>query len=90
MAEIVKVSCFPNEGTPVVIPGDPVAGDIVRVTTSTGAVIYERFSPAQAQQDPNTINGKAEFSASIKRRAEKLSRKGDYAAASYLLSKHGI
>lgn len=36
------------------------------------------------------LNGSDEFAASIKRRADKLSRKGDYAAASYLLSKHGL
>jgi len=36
------------------------------------------------------FNGSDEFAASIKRRANKLSRKGDYAAASYLLSKHGL
>ena len=46
MTEIVKVSCYPNEGTPQVIAGDPQAGDLVRITTSSGAVIYERFTPA--------------------------------------------
>jgi len=46
MTEIVKVSCYPNEGTPQVIAGDPQAGDLVRITTASGAVIYERFTPA--------------------------------------------
>lgn len=45
MTEIVKVSCFPNEGTPEVIEGSPSAGDIVRITTPAGAVIYERYTP---------------------------------------------
>lgn len=45
MTEIVKVSCFPNEGTPEVIDGTPSQGDIVRITTNTGAVIYERYTP---------------------------------------------
>jgi len=42
--------------------------------------------PAQ----PRAFDGSEEFIASIKRRAEKMSRKGDYAGASYLLSKHGL
>lgn len=45
MTTIVKVSCFPNEGTPEVIDGAPQAGDLVRITTTTGAVIYERYTP---------------------------------------------
>lgn len=45
MTSIVKVSCFPNEGTPEVIDGSPAAGDLVRITTPTGAVIYERYTP---------------------------------------------
>lgn len=45
MTTIVKVSCFPNEGTPQVIAGDPQQGDIVRITTGGGAVIYERYTP---------------------------------------------
>lgn len=36
------------------------------------------------------FNGSDEFAASIKRKADKLARKGDKAAASYLLSKHGL
>lgn len=43
--KIEKVSCFPNEGTPEVIPGDPQAGDLVRITTNTRAEIFERFTP---------------------------------------------
>lgn len=45
MTEVVKVSCFPNDGTPEVIEGSPVLGDIVRITTTTGAVIYETYTP---------------------------------------------
>ena len=52
MTTIVKVSCFPNEGDPQVIAGNPQAGDIVRITTSSGAVIYERYSPPQAPSNP--------------------------------------
>ena len=49
---IEKVSCFPNEGTPQVIPGDPQAGDIVRITTSHGCEIYERYTPPAAPPGP--------------------------------------
>lgn len=52
MTKIEKVSCFPNEGTPEVIPGDPQAGDLVRITTDNGAEIYERYTPPAAQADP--------------------------------------
>lgn len=52
MTEIVKVSCFPNEGTPEVIDGSPSAGDLVRITTPTGAVIYERYTPPSAPETP--------------------------------------
>lgn len=41
--EIVKVSCFPNEGTPQVIAGDPVTGDLVRVTDGD-RVQYYRYT----------------------------------------------
>jgi hypothetical protein len=41
---IEKVTCFPNEGTPEVIPGNPQQGHLVRITTDSGAVIYERFT----------------------------------------------
>jgi hypothetical protein len=52
MTTIVKVSCFPNEGTPEVIAGEPQAGDLVRITTSGGAVIYERYTPPAAPPSP--------------------------------------
>jgi hypothetical protein len=45
MAIIERVSCFPNEGEPEVIGGDPIAGDLVRITTDSGTVIYERYTP---------------------------------------------
>lgn len=47
---IVKVSCFPNQGTPEVIQGTPQDGDIVRITGSNGSVVYERFTSAVASQ----------------------------------------
>ena len=47
MTTIEKVSCFPNEGTPEVIAGNPAQGDLVRITTTTGAVIYKRYTPPQ-------------------------------------------
>ena len=47
MTTIEKVSCFPNEGTPQVIAGDPVLGDLVRITTGN-TVIYERYTPPAA------------------------------------------
>lgn len=50
---IERVSCFPNEGTPVVIPGDPVTGDLVRITTDSGAVIYERYTVPSLPPDPS-------------------------------------
>lgn len=37
-----RVTCFPNEGTPEVIPGDPVQGDIVRVGND-----YFRYTPPE-------------------------------------------
>lgn len=56
--EIVKVSCFPNEGAPQVLPGDPDAGDIVRITNGA-SVVYERFTPSPsaptAQTQPNVL-----------------------------------
>ena len=52
MTEIVKVSCYPNEGTPQVIAGDPQAGDLVRITTASGAVIYERYTPPADAPSP--------------------------------------
>lgn len=55
MATIVKVSCFPNEGEPQVIAGDPVLGDIVRITTNKGAVIYERYSPPPSAPTPRPV-----------------------------------
>lgn len=45
MTAIEKVSRFPNEGVPEVIAGEPEAGDLVRITTASGAVIYERYTP---------------------------------------------
>lgn len=45
MTQIVKVSCFPSDGTPQVLDGNPEAGDIVRITTAGGSVVYERFTP---------------------------------------------
>lgn len=51
--EIVKVSCFPNEGAPQVLPGDPDAGDIVRITTAGGSVVYERFTPRPQPASPS-------------------------------------
>ena len=52
MTEIVRVSCFPNEGTPEVLAGDPQLGDVVRITTANGAVIYERHTPPAAPPPP--------------------------------------
>lgn len=42
MSEVEKVTCFPNEGTPVVIPGVPGYMDIVRVI---GTGKYYRYNP---------------------------------------------
>jgi hypothetical protein len=52
-----------------------------------GTVTEETIEVADQKTD---FDGNAEFLASIKRRAEKLARKGDKAGASYLLSKHGL
>lgn len=42
---IERVSCFPNEGTPEVIPGEPQDGDIVRINGS----VYQRYkAPVEA------------------------------------------
>lgn len=43
MTTIEKVTCFPNEGTPQVIPGDPADGDLVRVTFGK-SVAYQRYT----------------------------------------------
>lgn len=61
MTEIVKVSCFPNDGDPEVIPGAPQAGDLVRITTDTGAQIYERYSPPQPQAVAPRVLSKTAF-----------------------------
>jgi hypothetical protein len=45
MSIIEKVTCFPNEGVPQVIDGEPSSGDLVRIKTDSGAVIYERYTP---------------------------------------------
>jgi len=52
MTIIEKVSCFPNEGAPEVIAGDPQLGDLVRIITPTGAVIYERYTPPAIPSPP--------------------------------------
>jgi len=55
MTTIVRVDRFPNEGSPQVIAGDPQLGDIVRITTNTGAVIYERYTPPAPPPAPGPI-----------------------------------
>jgi hypothetical protein len=60
MTTIVKVSCFPNEGTPEVIEGDPQQGDIVRITTD-GAEIYERYTPPQNSASTPRVLSKTAF-----------------------------
>lgn len=52
MTVVARVSCFPNEGTPEVIPGDPQLGDIVRITTPTGTTVYERYTPPPVPLGP--------------------------------------
>lgn len=54
MAIIEKVTCFPNKGTPDVIPGDPVAGDLVRITNG-GSVVYQHYTPPQSPPAPKPI-----------------------------------
>ncbi|MGE3333613.1 MAG: hypothetical protein AB7I36_08215 [Rhodospirillaceae bacterium] len=45
---IEKVSCFPHEGSPEVIPGSPADGDLVRITSAAG-VAYQHYT---APSDP--------------------------------------
>ena len=45
---IERVTCFPNEGTPEVVPGDPQAGDIVRIDGK----IYQRYMPPSETPAP--------------------------------------
>lgn len=53
---IEKVSCFPNEGSPSVIPGDPQDGDLVRVTVGS-SVVYQRYAaPAAYVPKPRTLS----------------------------------
>lgn len=52
MTTIEKVTCFPNEGLPQIIAGAPQAGDLVRITTPSGAVIFERYTPLEAPPAP--------------------------------------
>ena len=52
MTVIVKVSCFPNEGAPQVIAGEPQGGDIVQITTPNGTTIYERYTPPPPPSAP--------------------------------------
>lgn len=49
---IERVSCFPNEGTPVVIPGEPADGDLVRVTNGS-SVIYQRYTVDPGNSPPS-------------------------------------
>lgn len=57
MTTIVKVTCFPNEGTPEALSGDPQTGDIVRITTPNGAVLYQRYTePSQVEPVPVTFD----------------------------------
>lgn len=51
---IEKVSCYPNEGTPEVIAGDPVDGDLVRITNGS-AVIYQRYTSPPPPPTPKPI-----------------------------------
>lgn len=86
MTSIVKVSCFPNEGTPVVVDGDPAAGDIVRITTNTGAVVYQRFSPPPAQvKAPDTQS----FRGVVRARAKLLAKAGKHSESISLLKTIG-
>src|SRR4051812_21854629 len=55
MTTIDKVTCFPNEGTPQIINGTPSQGDIVRITTINGSVIYERYTPMPAPAAPAVV-----------------------------------
>jgi hypothetical protein len=59
------------------------------IYNSAGQIIDTINHPDPVPQ-PRTFNGSEEFVASIKRQADKLARKGNVAAASYLLSKHGL
>ncbi len=60
MTTIEKVTCFPNDGTPQVIAGSPVTGDLVRITTASGAVVYERYTaPATYVPQPIILSKKA-------------------------------
>jgi len=60
MATIEKVSCFPNEGTPEVIAGDPVDGDLVRITSGT-VIIYQRYTVPVAPTPQPRVLSKTEF-----------------------------
>lgn len=52
MITIERVSCFPNEGDPEVIPGEPQDGDLVRAASDDGAtVVYQRYSRPQIQPE---------------------------------------
>lgn len=46
---IERVTCFPNEGTPEVIPGDPQQGDIIRIV---GTQNYQRYKEPRSFPPP--------------------------------------
>jgi len=69
--------------------GTPVEGDLVRLRIGTSESFF-RKGPEITQSEPiNTAAGAAEYRASVRRKAAKLSRAGDHAQANYLLSKLG-
>ncbi|CAB4165256.1 hypothetical protein UFOVP823_23 [uncultured Caudovirales phage] len=51
-----RVTCFPNEGTPEVIPGEPQLGDIVRSGTA-----YFRYTPPSEPETTPIPLSKLEF-----------------------------
>lgn len=57
MATLEKVTCFPSRGTPEVIPGDPVAGDLVRITNGS-SVAYQHYTPQPLPPVPSQTEGR--------------------------------
>lgn len=84
MTTIVKVSHMPTSlsDVPSVVPGDPVQGDPVRVTTASG-VSYERYTPQAPASQPR-LNQADQRRAMVLGRARELDKKGKHQEASAL------
>lgn len=79
---IERVTCFPNEGTPEVIPGDPQQGDIIRIV---GTQNYQRYKAPRSYASKGTKS----FKAIIRAKAKGLNKAGKFSESIALLKTIG-